>query len=204
MCIRDSPQGPPGPQGPEGPQGDEGLQGPEGPQGAVGPQGPEGPVGPQGPAGPQGPSGALTPVYANLRSNTAQTLASTDAYGPAMVALQLSDSSSAADFSLSGDGMTLTINQPGIYLVEYGVIVESGATSTNSRMALLSNGAVIDTYALVQDNAQASKSVVAAFTAGSTLQLTLSAESANTFTLAALDNGNAYLTVTRITEQTAP
>ena len=71
-------------------------------------------------------------------------------------------------------------------------------------MALLSNGAVIDTYALVQDNAQASKSVVAAFTAGSTLQLTLSAESANTFTLAALDNGNAYLTVTRITEQTAP
>jgi hypothetical protein len=77
--------GPAGPAGAQGPKGDTGAQGPKGDTGAQGPKGDTGAQGPEGavgPAGPKGNAGASVTVHREA---------------------------DAANFSLSGDGTTMTL-----------------------------------------------------------------------------------------------
>ena len=200
-CIQGppGPQGPVGPQGPAGPQGATGVQGPAGPQGEQGPQGPQGP---QGEQGPQGPAGTIPPVYANLFSTNAQTLNSTANYGSAAIPLTLNSTSSSADFTQSTDQTSLNVLQPGVYAVNYGVIVETGANPADNTCVVvtLNNASIINSFTIPQNQDAVSKTFVISLPSNSTLRLGLAAVNAQAFTLQALTHGNAYMTVYRIAD----
>ena len=143
------PRGPQGPRGLQGQQGREGLQGIRGPQGVTGPQGvpgiqgPTGPTGPQGiqgvmgntgatgvtgatgPMGPQGntgPAGESAPIIhyasASLTSFTPKSLCPQDAL--------VFDCGNVSDgFTISNDYTSLSAQQEGTYIAEYGVLISS-------------------------------------------------------------------------------
>lgn len=211
-------QGERGPVGPSGKQGERGLAGPPGMAATItigevqtGEPGINAQVTNSGssehavlnfviPRGENGECKESPPVYANLISTTAQTLKSPSNYGTAPISLKFKGFYSAKDFALSADGKTLTIYRSGVYAFGFGVIVETGVdVCKNTCMTLTLNTAgVVDSFSLVQNMEVASKTVTAVLSAGSRLQLTLSAEDAHTFTLPELVNGNAYLTIFRI------
>ncbi len=139
--------GPIGPQGLQGIQGEVGPTGPAGPQGIAGAVGATGPTGPQGlqgvqgligPTGPTGPQG-ITPTFAygGILDNTSETLTLTSGVIseiPLTVALP-SD-------NVSVGTSLLTINESGVYLIEYRV---SGTADTagDYTVSITNNGTTV-------------------------------------------------------------
>lgn len=105
---------PPGPQGPAGSQGTQGMIGLTGPQGIQGPQGAQGP---QGPIGPQGPCCPLQGVYAGAFSNVNQTIPA----GMQVLLDEVITASPSIDMSAADTTGMITINQSGIYVVDFTV-----------------------------------------------------------------------------------
>ena len=52
-------------------------------------------------------------------------------------------SSPAADYTVSADGRTLTVNNAGDYLISYDVLIPSGTTATDNGFYAASNGTQI-------------------------------------------------------------
>ncbi|MFP7224859.1 hypothetical protein SFC42_17415 [Priestia filamentosa] len=119
------PEGEQGPQGPTGPTGATGNIGPIGPTGSTGGIGPTGPTGATGDVGPTGPTGGGALAYGSLYSDFGFT--------------PILTSPSFIDFTISGPflgtfpdttGNTISIDQTGIYNIEFsGVLLISSPPS---------------------------------------------------------------------------
>lgn len=109
------PTGPTGPTGPIGPQGD---VGPTGPTGDVGPTGATGETGPTGPTGPLN----FTPVYAQVRLGQPIYQTFSNIPIPFNVVELISPT------GVTATSPSLIIDDPGVYLVNYG----AGVNDTNN------------------------------------------------------------------------
>ncbi len=105
---------PPGPQGPIGPQGGRGPQGPQGTSGSIGPQGPQGM---QGSTGPQGPCCPSAGTFGGAFSILSQTIPS----GGSPTFEALMPSSGSIDLSMTSTTGEITVNKPGVFLVDFTV-----------------------------------------------------------------------------------
>lgn len=123
-CCCVGPAGPQGKSGPAGPQGEPGQRGPAGRQGEPGPEGPKGPF--------------LSSYFEALAYP--QTIA-----GNADVVFNTMDRVGTA-ITVTPSGTTFTIQQTGLYLVEWSINLAS--TNTNrAEYGLLQNGIVTSTAA---------------------------------------------------------
>jgi hypothetical protein len=133
------PQGPTGPQGATGPTGPEGATGPTGPEGPTGSNGPTGATGPKGATGPEGPTGIPAAVQIPGQTNpkmSVTTFAIREGTGGDVDKMLIQDnfsgytayslnilcnassgymakSGSSGQYSLSADGLYITINPTG-------------------------------------------------------------------------------------------
>lgn len=110
--------GPTGPTGPVGPTGPTGDIGPTGPTGDVGPTGATGATGETGPTGPTGPI-SFTPVYAQVRRGSPSPLT---IFGNTPIPFDTVESISPT--GVTATSPSLIIDDPGMYLVNYGVGVD--------------------------------------------------------------------------------
>jgi len=179
------PQGPIGETGPQGPAGETGATGPQGPQGIQGPVGPQGPI---GPTGPQGPAGTVA-SFGGFYTSTAQTV--TD--GP----FPLTETQAVSNMSLDTTTGVVTLENPGTYVVSYGVYALTGSTDTDTVEIYLNGTAVAGTQRSLQDDTMVdATAIITVDSATSTLNIQISAEGAVTF-----DDPNGvsgYLTIVQI------
>lgn len=142
--------GPMGPAGPTGSQGATGLPGPTGPQGPMGPigptgsqgmTGPTGPIGAQGEAGPQGNSGAtgptgpgVEPAYFNAVYNGGGQQVAPEEAIPFLLAYQ------SGDFTFIPGSSVITVDTPGIYRIDYEVMLRPSNGLINAAYAVAING----------------------------------------------------------------
>ncbi|MFA2810693.1 collagen-like protein [Bacillus mycoides] len=118
------------------------LTGPTGPAGGgTGPTGPTGPAGgPTGPTGVTGPIGATGATGPNLSSgietlaNSTQVIANNG-----LVTFTTPPDLAGTAFSFNAPGNTITINEAGLYLVDWAVNLEAGSAA--SAFGLVQNGA---------------------------------------------------------------
>lgn len=125
------PTGPTGPTGPVGPQGD---AGPTGPTGDVGPTGATGETGPTGPTGPVN----FTPVYAQVCLAT-----DTPLFTFSDIPILFNSVSSISPTGITATSPSLIIDDPGMYLVNYGVALDDTTNPPllNTYLSLAINGA---------------------------------------------------------------
>ena len=144
------PQGTMGATGPTGPQGMVGATGPTGPQGMVGATGPTGPqgmmgvtgsTGAQGVAGPQGNTGAtgptgpgVEPAYFNAVYNGGGQQVAPEAAVPFLLAYQ------SGDFTFTPGSSVITVDTPGIYRIDYEVMLRPSDGMINAAYAVAING----------------------------------------------------------------
>lgn len=107
------PTGPTGLTGPTGPTGPAGSAGPTGADGATGPTGPTGATGPTGPTGPVGAAGGLPAAV--------QFLVQPDQYESGQTLRFYPYYLVGEGISLSGDGTTVLLTEPGLYSLSYVV-----------------------------------------------------------------------------------
>lgn len=202
-------QGPEGPAGPQGPQGQPGstgptgVTGPTGMTGATGPTGPTGSTGPTGPTGrtgPTGPTGTLPyPTSGSLYSNTAQTLAPNQYSTPVSFTLV-----TPYYVSLGADGYTITVQNQGLYYINYSITPASGANANANIALMLPRGGSVPTAQLLsirpltENNINVSAGFMATLAAGE--ELFLGVRSSETVTLAenASRMPNATLTIVQM------
>lgn len=231
-CCRPIP-GPPGPRGPQGlpglpgPQGPQGYPGPRGFQGETGPQGiqgipgetgatgpagaagatgadgavgPTGATGATGATGPTGATGALPyPTSGSLYSNTAQTLEPNQYYTPVPFTLVV-----PYYVSLGEDGYTVTVQNQGLYYINYSITPATGANANASVALLLPRGGSVPTAQLLsirpmtENNINISAGFMATLAAGE--QVFLGVSSTETVTLAESPRRipNATLTIFQV------
>ena len=144
------PQGAVGPAGPTGFRGATGLPGPTGPQGSMGPIGPTGsqgmtgatgPIGAQGEAGPQGNTGAtgptgpgVEPAYFNAVYNGGGQQVAPEEEIPFLLAYQ------SGDFTFIPGSSIITVDTPGIYRIDYEVMLRPSNGLINAAYAVAING----------------------------------------------------------------
>lgn len=199
-------QGPEGPRGPQGPQGQPGDIGPTGPQGVTGatgitgPTGPTGATGVTGPTGPKGATGTLPyPTSGSLYSNTAQSLEPNQNYTPIPFTLVV-----PYYVSLGEDGYTVTVQNQGLYYINYSITPATGANANASVALMLPRGGSVPTAQLLsirpmtENNINLSAGFMATLAAGE--QLYLGVSSTETVTLAASPRRipNATLTIFQV------
>lgn len=227
-------QGPRGPRGPIGPTGATGVTGPAGVTGATGatgigatgvtgatgPTGMTGPTGatgatgsgatgatgvtgatgPMGPTGPKGATGTLPyPTSGSLYSNTAQTLAPNNYYVPIPLTLV-----TPYYVKLESDGYTVTVQNQGLYYINYSITPATGANANANAALLLPKGGSVPTAQLLslrpmtENNVNISASFMATLAAGE--QVFLGVWSSETVTLAENSKRwpNATLTIVQM------
>lgn len=118
--------GPAGATGVTGPAGATGVTGPTGVTGVTGATGPigiTGPTGATGVTGPTGPTGKLPyPTSGSLYSNTAQSLPPSQNYTPVSFTLV-----TPYYVRLEEDGYTFTVQNQGLYYINYSITPATGA-----------------------------------------------------------------------------
>lgn len=132
------PQGMMGATGPTGPQGMMGATGPTGPQGmmgATGPTGPQGVAGPQGNTGATGPTGpGVEPAYFNAVYNGGGQQVAPEEAVPFLLAYQ------SGDFTFTRGSSVITVDTPGIYRIDYEVMLRPSDGVINAAYAVAING----------------------------------------------------------------
>ena len=138
------PQGMMGATGPTGPQGMMGATGPTGPQGMMGttgPTGPQGMMGTTGPTGPQGNTGAtgptgpgVEPAYFNAVYNGGGQQVAPEEAVPFLLAYQ------SGDFTFTPGSSVITVDTPGIYRIDYEVMLRPSDGVINAAYAVAING----------------------------------------------------------------
>lgn len=138
------PQGPAGPVGPQGIPGATGSTGPMGPagptgsRGATGLSGPTGPQGPMGPTGSQGMTGAtgpgVEPAYFNAVYNGGGQQVAPEEAIPFLLAYQ------SGDFTFIPGSSVITVDTPGIYRIDYEVMLRPSNGLINAAYAVAING----------------------------------------------------------------
>ena len=179
------PQGPIGETGPQGPAGATGATGPQGPQGIQGPVGPQGPI---GPTGPQGPAGTIA-SYGSFYTTEEQTVDNSS--------FPLTNISEVSNITIDTATGIVTLENPGIYKIDYGVYPASSATASDY-VALFLNGAEVPGSARgLENNTMINSSIIIEVTdATSTLNIQIVSDNAITF----LDDDgiNGYLVITQL------
>lgn len=211
-------QGPQGIPGPTGPQGQTGATGAIGPAGATGVTGAAGITGPAGPAGITGPTGAAGatgvtgptgatgatgtlpyPTSGSLYSNTDQSLPANQNYTPVSFTLV-----TPYYVRLEEDGYTFTVQNQGLYYINYSITPTAGANA-NAQIALVNpNGGSVPTAQLLsirpmtENNVNISAGFMATLAAGE--QAFLGIRSTETVTLSANPSRlpNATLTIFQV------
>lgn len=189
-----------GPAGPAGSSGATGNTGPTGATGATGATGSRGATGPTGSTGPTGPTGTLPyPTSGSLYSTTAQTLAPTENYAPVSFKLV-----TPYYVSLAEDGYTVTVQNQGLYYINYSITPATGANANANVALLLPRGGstptaqLLSTRPMTANNTNISAGFMATLAAGE--QLFLGVRSTETVTLAASPSlvTNATLTIYQV------
>jgi len=180
--------GPQGPQGETGPQGPQGIQGEVGPQGPQGEQGPVGPQGPIGPVGPQGPAGTIA-SYGSFYTTEEQSV-DNDSF-------PFTNISEVSGMTIDTATGIVTLENMGIYKIDYGVYPANSATASDY-MALFLNGIEVPgSIRGLENNTMISSSIIIeVVSATSTLNIQIVTENAVTF----LDDDgiNGYLVITQL------
>lgn len=186
--------------GPTGLAGSTGNTGPTGPTGVTGATGATGSRGATGPTGPTGPTGALPyPTSGSLYSTTAQTLTPTGNYAPVSFKLV-----TPYYVSLAEDGYTVTVQNQGLYYINYSITPATGANANANVALLLPRGGstptaqLLSTRPMTTNNTNLSAGFMATLAAGE--QLFLGVRSSETVTLAASPSlvTNATLTIYQV------
>lgn len=165
-------QGETGVQGPPGEKGDRGTTGPTGPQGErgvqglpgeIGPKGETGPTGPQGeqglpgekgeqgiqgnigPTGPTGPSGSATGVYASKYDIVGNLITLTTNQTETVPISTLGIASNITGTKAN----TLTINESGVYKIDY-YFQGSSDVNTKITLSLLKNNIVLNNSGIAE------------------------------------------------------
>lgn len=194
------PSGATGVTGPTGSTGATGVTGPTGSTGATGSTGPAGVTGATGSRGPTGPTGALPyPTSGSLYSTTAQTLTPTGNYAPVSFELV-----TPYYVSLAEDGYTVTVQNQGLYYINYSITPATGANANANVALLLPRGGstptaqLLSTRPMTTNNTNLSAGFMATLAAGE--QLFLGVRSSETVTLAASPSliTNATLTIYQV------
>lgn len=197
------PSGATGVTGPTGSTGATGVTGPTGSTGATGSTGPAGvtgATGSRGPTGPTGPTGTLPyPTSGSLYSTTAQTLTPTGNYAPVSFELV-----TPYYVSLAEDGYTVTVQNQGLYYINYSITPATGANANANVALLLPRGGstptaqLLSTRPMTTNNTNLSAGFMATLAAGE--QLFLGVRSSETVTLAASPSliTNATLTIYQV------
>lgn len=194
------PTGITGPTGSAGTVGATGATGATGIRGATGPTGPIGPTGATGIRGATGPTGTLPyPTSGSLYSTTAQTLPSTGNYAPVSFKLV-----TPYYVSLAEDGYTVTVQNQGLYYINYSITPATGANANANVALLLPRGGstptaqLLSTRPMTTNNINLSAGFMATLAAGE--QLFLGVRSSETVTLAASPSlvTNATLTICQV------
>ena len=173
-------QGTPGATGPTGPQGLQGTPGATGPTGPQGLQGTPGTTGPTGPTGPAGAEGLGLASYGGRFNTTPQVLALTTGV-PTTIELTTNMPINNITYNPAN---SITINDTGIYEVNYSANVTSTNSSTIS-LALRINNNPVNSATLTNvfsdgENAIYSGSVILALTSGDILNMALTSNEAAT------------------------
>ena len=184
------PQGIPGPQGIQGPVGATGPQGPQGETGATGATGATGPQGPIGPTGPQGPEGTTVAASYGSFYTTEEQSVDNDSF-------PLTNTQEVSNMSIDTATGIVTLDNIGVYKIDYGVYPASSATASDY-MALFLNGTEVPGTARgLENNTMINASAIIETTAAtSTLNIQIVTDNAVTF----LDDDgiNGYLTIVQI------
>lgn len=208
------PQGIPGPIGMTGPAGNTGATGATGAAGitgATGNTGEQGPIGvtgatgSRGATGPTGPTGATGtipyPLYGNFNARIDQTItpATSGLYSPVQLVRD-----NYYQIQLEDDGSTITILEQGVFVINYTIVVTSGASTYANVGIILPKGGSVPTmfYAsnkpLNNNNTMVSATFVGPLAAGE--QIALGVYSPQNIVLS--DNGrrsaNASVTIYQI------
>lgn len=181
-----------------GPTGSTGATGPAG--GPTGPTGSTGATGSTGPTGATGATGTLPyPTSGSLYSTTAQTLAPNAYYTPVSLTLV-----TPYYVSLGEDGYTVTVQNQGLYYINYSITPATGANANASVALLLPRGGsvpspqLLSTRPMTENNVNVSAGFMATLAAGE--ELFLGVWSSETVTLAQSPKlvANATLTIFQV------
>lgn len=157
---------------------------------AVGPTGPAGPRGETGATGPQGENGtAVASSYGSFFTTASQSVNNE----PFILQNTLTSSGITLDTSTG----VVTLPNVGVYKVDYGVYVASGAVSSDSVVLQLNGTNVTGTArGLANDSMIDASAIIATATENSTLNIQIVSTSEVTF----LDDDgiNAYLVIVQI------
>lgn len=181
------PQGPIGLTGATGATGPQGEQGPAGPQGVQGIQGPVGPQGPIGPVGPQGPAGIIA-SYGSFYSTATQTLNNES--------FPLEGVNAISNMAIDPTTGIVTLENAGVYKIDYGVNPESGVVDGNSVVIFLNGTEVTGSELALQNGQLSSGSVIVDIPTGNST-VNIQILSSNDVAFAAEDV-NAQLTITQL------
>lgn len=164
---------------------------PRGATGPAGPQGPRGATGAAGATGPQGPAG--TANAASFGSFYATGEVTIPAGGGAF---PLANTIAAKDITLNTTTGVVTLPNAGIYKIDFAVT--PGTVETGDAVSIYVNGAELagTKRALVNNDTTGASAIVPA-TAGSTLNIQITADAAVSFTGTGT-NVVGYLTIVQI------
>lgn len=198
---------PQGPTGPQGAQGFMGLTGATGPVGPTGPQGDQGIPGIAGPAGPQGlqgiqgiqgPTGPTGPAPITAFGGIYNDVATTALSANVPSAVIMPSTMPANNTTLASNG--ITVDQPGVYKVEYSYTGTPNVDTTLSA-SVVNNGIAIPggtTTVTASANSQTNTdgTVLVNLNAGDVVALNVTSSVDSTITQGT--DTNSYLTVNKI------
>jgi len=195
-------QGNPGSQGPQGPQGDVGIQGPQGVAGAQGPQGTDGSPGAVGGTGATGPTGTGPNLPAGVARST--TVTQTFPVANAFLNVHLMSSSYLSGITL-GPTSAFIVNQAGVYRVSYIATPKSSTAVNVTVSARVMDNLVVESdlsstaILLGNESGVLTAEDILPLNVGDSIQLQMSASTANVVTLPTGSNTSLMLIALDVT-----